>query len=406
MGFGTVGIGVYEILNLRQTDDKRMERYKVAKIFVRDINKKRNVVFDNALLTDDPNDILEDASIDVVVCVMGGSEPEYTYIKKALAMGKHVVTANKQIVSEHIDELLELAKTNDVNFMFEASVGGGIPVISTVTELMRFNNIRRIQGILNGTTNYILTKIAKEHRSFSDILSEAQEIGFAEADPSADIEGHDISRKIQILSSIAFKHVIPQNEVHRRGISNITLEDVTYAESMGYNIKYIAQGLIHNNRYSISVTPVLIAKDQIIGNVNEEYNTILLDCDILGTLCLTGKGAGKDATANAVVSDIIKVTSIFNPYNSLKFNANVESSGLEGISNEYFVRIKLEGLETLVRYLDIVEKYVQKNSFTIKHGMLFVLTEEISSEMMNEMYKELIATNGDVFYARIERNFL
>ena len=198
MGFGTVGIGVYEILNLRQTADKRMERYKVAKILVRDINKKRNIVFDEALLTDDPNDILEDASIDVVVCVMGGNEPELTYIKRALSMGKHVVTANKQIVSEHIDELLELAKNNDVNFMFEASVGGGIPVISTVTELMRFNNIRRIQGILNGTTNYILTKIAKEHRSFSDILSEAQRIGFAEADPSADIEGYDISRKIQI----------------------------------------------------------------------------------------------------------------------------------------------------------------------------------------------------------------
>ena len=406
MGFGTVGIGVYEILNLRQTADKRMERYKVAKILVRDINKKRNIVFDEALLTDDPNDILEDASIDVVVCVMGGNEPELTYIKRALSMGKHVVTANKQIVSEHIDELLELAKNNDVNFMFEASVGGGIPVISTVTELMRFNNIRRIQGILNGTTNYLLTKIAKEHRSFSDILSEAQRIGFAEADPSADIEGYDISRKIQILSSIAFKHVIPQNEVHRRGISNITLEDVIYAETLGYNIKYIAQGLIHNNRYSISVTPVLIAKDQIIGNVNEEYNTILLDCDILGTLCLTGKGAGKDATANAVVSDIIKATSIFNPYNSLKFNANAESSGLDGISNEYFVRIKLEGIEALAQYLDIVEKYVHKNNFTVKHGMLFVLTEEISSEKMNEMYDELITADGNVFYARIENNFL
>ena len=406
MGFGTVGIGVYEILNLRQTNDKRIERYKVAKILVRDINKKRNIAFEKTLLTDEPDDILEDASIDVVVCVMGGDEPEFSYIKKALSLGKHVVTANKQIVSEHISELLELAKDNDVNFMFEASVGGGIPVISTITELMRFNNVRRIQGILNGTTNYILTKITQEHRSFSDILIEAQRIGFAEADPSADIEGYDISRKIQILSSIAFKHVIPQNEIHRRGISNITLEDINMADSLGCNIKYIAQGIIHNNRYSISVTPVLIAKDQIIGNVNEEYNTILLDCDILGTLCLTGKGAGKDATANAIVSDIIKATSLFNPYNSLRFKDAVSSSGLDGITNEYFVRIRLDGYESLVKYLSIVEKYVHRNNFTVKQDMLFILTEEIRSEEMNSMYTELKDISGDVFYARIERKFL
>lgn len=406
MGFGTVGMGVYEILNLRQTDDRRMERYKVAKILVRDSNKKRSLSIDKHLFTENADDILEDASIDVVVCVMGGEEPELSYIKKALTIGKHVVTANKQIVSEHIDELLKLAKDNDVNFMFEASVGGGIPIISTITELMRFNNIRRIQGILNGTTNYILTKITQEHRPFSEILSEAQMIGFAEADPSADIEGYDISRKIQILSSIAFKHVIPQDEVHRRGISNITLKDINMADLLGCNIKYIAQGIIHNDQYSISVTPVLIAKDQIIGNVNEEYNTILLDCDILGTLCLTGKGAGKDATANAVISDIIKATSLSNVYNSLKFDASVKSSGLDGISNEYFVRIKLDDYESLVKYLDITEKYVNRNNFTIKQGMLFILTGKILSGAMNSMYEELTEMNGDVFYARIEKKFL
>lgn len=406
MGFGTVGMGVYEILNIHSQKHNEIKKYRVAKILVRTLNKKRDIKVPDNMLTDNADDILNDPSIDVVVCVMGGVEPEYSYIKRALQSGKHVVTANKQIVSEHIDELLTLAKMNDVNFMFEASVGGGIPVISTLAEIIRFNNITRIQGILNGTTNYILTKIAKEKREFDEILKEAQRIGFAEADPSADVDGYDIMRKILILSSIAFKHVITQDEVHLRGVGNITLDDITAAAEYGYNIKYLAQGILHDDTYSISVTPVLMKNDLVMSNVNEEYNVVLIEGDIIGELCLSGKGAGKNATANAVVSDVIKAASNDGTYNNLKFNANVSSSGITGIANKYFVRVCIDCYETLSEVSDIIDKIITSNHMHLKSGKLFIMTENISSQSMKSLYEKLSEVCGDVFYARIENNLL
>lgn len=406
MGFGTVGMGVYEILNIHSEKHNEIKKYRVAKILVRSLDKERDIEVPKNMLTDNPDDILCDPSIDVVVCVMGGDEPEYTYIKRALESGKHVVTANKQVVSEHIDELLTLAKMNDVNFMFEASVGGGIPVISTLAEIIRFNNITRIQGILNGTTNYILTKISKEKREFDDILKEAQRIGFAEADPSADVDGYDIMRKILILSSIAFKHVIKKEEVHLRGVGNITLDDITTAADYGYNIKYLAQGILHNDTYSISVTPVLMKNDLVMSNVNEEYNVVLIEGDIIGELCLSGKGAGKNATANAVVSDVIKAASNDGTYNNLKFNANVSSSGISGITNRYFVRVCIDGYETLSKVTESIGTIISSNNMHLKDGKLFIMTENISSQSMKSLYENLKEICGDVFYARIENNLL
>lgn len=406
LGFGTVGMGVYEILTAFRATDEDTEPISVKKILVRDVSKKRKIKIDKTLLTDDFTDVLNDDTINAVVCVMGGLEPEYTYIKQLLKVGKHVITANKEVIAPHIDELLSLARNNGVNLLFEASVGGGIPIISSMSDILRINKINKIQGILNGTTNFILTKITKEKRNFDDILREAQELGFAEADPSADVDGYDISRKICILSSIAFRTVVMQEDVHLRGIGNITLTDIQMASEFGYNIKYIAQGILTDNGYSVSVTPVLLKNDQVLSHVNEEYNIILVEGDIIGKLCFMGKGAGKNATADAVVSDLMKALKNEKTYDNLYFNASLYSAGLDGIFNEYFIRVNINDHFEMTKTLNAINKVINKNKMFYIDGKLFLLTESIKSYEMKQLFEKLKTISTDVFYARIENNLL
>ncbi len=406
LGFGTVGMGVYEILTAFRATDEDTEPISVKKILVRDVSKKRKIKIDKTLLTDDFTDVLNDDTINAVVCVMGGLEPEYTYIKQLLKVGKHVITANKEVIAPHIDELLSLARNNGVNLLFEASVGGGIPIISSMSDILRINKINKIQGILNGTTNFILTKITKEKRNFDDILREAQELGFAEADPSADVDGYDMSRKICILSSIAFRTVVMQEDVHLRGIGNITLTDIQMASEFGYNIKYIAQGILTDNGYSVSVTPVLLKNDQVLSHVNEEYNIILVEGDIIGKLCFMGKGAGKNATADAVVSDLMKALKNEKTYDNLYFNASLYSAGLDGIFNEYFIRVNINDHFEMTKTLNAINKVINKNKMFYIDGKLFLLTESIKSYEMKQLFEKLKTISTDVFYARIENNLL
>lgn len=409
LGFGTVGVGVYEIINLgREANSHRGEGgVHVKRVLVRNLGKKRAVsVGEDVTLTDNFEDILNDEQIKIVVSAMGGMEPEYSYIKAALRSGRHVVTSNKEVVCEHLEELMDLAHEHNVNILFEGSVGGGIPIISSMLELLKINRITRIQGILNGTTNYILTKMSQEKRDFHDVLADAQALGFAEADPTADIEGYDVMRKICILASLAFSVQISPGDVHRRGISNITLEDINMADSMGYSFKYLAKASLDQDKYSLSVTPVLLPKNSVISNVNSEFNVILVDGDVIGQLCFMGKGAGKNATANAVVSDVLKILAGNCGYEHVSFDSDAVSYGLFGIKNEYYIRASVNGYKQFARTINLVADTVKKNSLVYSDGKVYFITEELNSSDMLHLYESLRKVSDDVFYARLEKNTL
>ena len=406
LGLGTVGQGVYEIIHAHKSDYFKEGTVSVKKVLVRNLSRKRDIDTHETTLTDQFNDILADDEITTIISVMGGYQPEYTYIKQALTHGKHVVTANKAVIATHIDELLHLAEEHNVSLLFEASVGGGIPIINSLTEMIKINTIDKILGILNGTTNFILSKMASEQADFSQILKQAQKQGFAEADPTADIEGYDVLRKIIILASMAFKTVIPEENVHLRGISNVTLDDIKMAEYYGYHIKYMGKAELTDEGYTLSVTPVLIYKNSVISNVNEEYNIVLVNGNIIGELCFMGKGAGKDATANAVVSDLLKILHDDVDYSHLKFDNAISSKGLKNIKNEYYIRITSENYQEFVKAINLISDVIKQNKIIYSKGNLYLLTEEIPSERMLKLQTDLKKITKDVFYARLEKKIL
>ena len=305
LGYGTVGSGVVELMNKNPSTISSKADTDIEIKYILDIRK-----FDDSpykeLFTDDFNVIVNDPEISVVVEVIGGLDPAYKYVKQSLEAGKSVVTSNKELVSVHGDKLLAIAKQNNVNFLFEASVGGGIPIIRPISQCLAANEIEEIAGILNGTTNYILTKMIKDGYSFDDALKRAQQLGYAEADPSADIDGIDSQRKISILASLAYgKHVNP-SLVHTVGISSISLEDIDICDSLGYAIKLL--GMIKKNidgTLYIEVAPYLVSKSVPLAGVDDVYNAILVKGDAVGISIFYGRGAGKMPTASAVVADII-----------------------------------------------------------------------------------------------------
>ena len=406
LGLGTVGLGVYEIINLKRGIPLQDKDLHIKKILVKNLDKKRPVVPEPGMLTDTFEDIISDDEISIVVCVTGGLDPELSNIRRSLEAGKHVVTANKEIIAEHIDELIHLAQENGVNILFEASVGGGIPIINSIVETLKINRITKIQGILNGTTNFILTKIADEKRSFADILSEAQSLGLAEADPSADVDGYDVMRKISILASMSFRTLVKQEEVHLRGIGNITLDDIMMADYFGYKAKFLGQALLENSQYSVSVTPVLISKNSVIANVDAEYNIVLIEGDIIGELCFMGKGAGKDATANSVVSDILKITAGDINYSHIRFDDNLVSYGLTGIMNEYYIRVNILNYSEFEKTINLISSTVKKDRLIYQDGKIYFITEMLNAADMKILFNDLQKVSDNVFYARLENNLL
>lgn len=304
LGHGVVGSGVAEILlkNKQSLETKLGEEINLTHILdLREFDVPYKQRF-----TKDFNVILNDKNVDVVVEVMGGINPAYDFVKASLESGKSVVTSNKELVATKGAELLRLARENNVNFLFEASVGGGIPIIRPMHQCLAANEINEVAGILNGTTNFILTKMIHEQTSFADALALAQNLGYAERDPSADIEGHDACRKICILASLAYgKHVYPE-QVKTEGITKITLADVAYAESAGCVIKLIGRcKKLENGKLEIMVSPALLSRDSQLGGVDDVFNGILVRGDATGDVVFYGKGAGKLPTASAVVADII-----------------------------------------------------------------------------------------------------
>ncbi|MBQ8795987.1 MAG: homoserine dehydrogenase [Clostridia bacterium] len=305
MGHGVVGSGVDEII--------RTHKEKLFSAIGEELDVK--YILDLRDFPDSPHadrftkdfeDIAKDVEVRVVVEAMGGLTPAYDFTKRLLKAGKSVVTSNKELVAQHGAELLQIAKDNNANYLFEASVGGGIPIIRPLSKCLAANNVDEIAGILNGTTNFILTKMIAEGMGFDEALKLAQELGYAEKDPTADVEGFDACRKICILASLAYgKHVYPDN-VHTEGITKITLEDVKYAENWGGVIKLIGRCKVEDDgRMDIGVAPMFVPNKSQLANINDVFNGIMVRGDCTGDVVFYGKGAGKLPTASAVVADVI-----------------------------------------------------------------------------------------------------
>ena len=305
MGYGVVGSGVGEIISTSQESLKKRcgEDIEIASILdLRDFPDSRFKCF-----TKDFNDILNNDEIGLVVEVMGGTKPAYEFTKQLLLHGKHVVTSNKELVAKHGTELLKIAKDNNLNYLFEASVGGGIPIIRPLYSSLVSNELTDIIGILNGTTNYILTQMIKEGKSFETALAGAQENGYAEKDPTADVEGFDTCRKIAILTSLAFGKFVNSEDIQTEGITNITLEDVEYASEFGGVIKLVGLSERAENGAYARVCPVILKKDHPLAGIDDVFNGILVKGDALGDVMFYGRGAGSLPTASAVVSDVVDI---------------------------------------------------------------------------------------------------
>ncbi len=305
LGYGVVGSGVAKVLkeNSKTITEKTGYEFKVTRILdIREfpLSEYRTIITKNF------EDIANDKDIDVVVETMGGIEPAFGFVTTCLEKGKHVVTSNKELVAVKGAQLLETARKNNVNFFFEASVGGGIPVIRPVSRCLAGNNISKVAGILNGTTNYILTKMITEGVSFEAALKAAQELGYAEKDPSADVDGIDAARKICILASLCFGTHLAPDGVYCEGIRRITLADVAYAEKFGSVIKLVARAeKLSDGKVFAMVSPCFVKKANMLSGVSDVYNACLVDGDMTGDVLMYGKGAGSEATASAVVGDII-----------------------------------------------------------------------------------------------------
>ena len=342
MGHGVVGSGVAEIL---LTHKQKLFASVGEEIYVKKVLDLRE--FPDSPIADrftkNFEDIINDLEIRVVVEVMGGLHPAYEFVSRCLKAGKSVVTSNKELVAAYGADLLELARQENVNFLFEASVGGGIPIIRPMNQCLVANIVNEVAGILNGTTNFILTKMIEDGMQFEDALRLAQDLGFAERNPAADIEGHDACRKICILASLAFgKHIYPQS-VHTEGITKITLEDVKYAEKFGYVIKLIGRvKKLPGGKIDIVTAPMLVPFKSQLANIDNEFNGIMVRGDCTGDVVFYGRGAGKLPTASAVVADVVDCISHLKQRRFLYW-ADGDGSNIINVNDSVFamyVRVK------------------------------------------------------------------
>ncbi len=318
LGLGTVGCGMIEVLSRNAPEIARRAgcRLEVVAATARDLNKTRSVNLSGIQLVADPMQIVTDPQIDIVVELIGGNEPAYSLIVAAIESGKHVVTANKALIANHGNEIFKVAGEQGVMVSYEAAVAGGVPVIKAIRESLAANRIQSIVGIINGTSNYILTEVGEKQRSFTEALADAQRLGYAEMDPSFDVDGIDTAHKLMIMAATAFGIPLQFNAVHIEGIRNIEVQDVAYAEELGYKIKHlgIAKRNSEGNREGIElrVHPTLIPLHSMLANVSGVMNAVVINSDAAGATLYYGAGAGGEATASAVIADLIDVSRALN----------------------------------------------------------------------------------------------
>ena len=344
LGYGTVGSGVVEVIN---TNHEIINKRAGEEINIKYVLDLRDFPGDpvQQILTHDFNDILNDDEVKVVVEVMGGINPAYTFVKQCLAAGKSVATSNKELVASHGPELLAIAKENNVNFLFEASVGGGIPIIRPLNTSITADEVTEITGILNGTTNYILTKMDQEGASYDEVLKQAQDLGYAERNPEADVEGGDACRKIAILTSIVYGKHLDYTKIHTEGITKISTEDFKYADALGVSIKLVGTTKKEGDTLYSFVAPMMLDENHPLSGIHDVFNGIFVHGNVVDDIMFYGRGAGKLPTASAVVSDVVDEVKHMGKNIMASWDAEALPIGdFRDAVNRFFVRVSADSI--------------------------------------------------------------
>lgn len=402
IGFGTVGTGVYKVL-------QSFSNIEIKKIAVKNITKKRNIEnFDTKLLTQDPYEIVNNPEIDIVIEVAGGVNPTFDIIKTAIKNKKHIVTANKELLAKKGSELFQLAKENKVIILYEAAVAGGIPIIMPIKTILCANKITKIAAILNGTTNYILTKMAEKELSYETALKQAQELGYAETDPTGDVEGFDAAYKIAILSTISFNKKVDINKIYREGITKITAQDIKSAKELGYTIKLIAMGqVLENGKIDVRVHPMLVAKKHLLAKVKNATNSIMLTGYPVGDLIFTGAGAGAEPTASSVVGDLLVLASELEASDSpipqaiCNHNEIADQINIGDTYNEYYIAINASNNPGAIGVIGTIcgknniniSTIMQKGTKDDNTAEIVVITERSKEADVQNALKELLKSD-------------
>lgn len=395
LGYGTVGSGVVEVIdkNSKSIGMKAGDKIRIKYVLdLRDFPGDRV----ESVLVHDFDVILSDPSVRIVVEVMGGVEPAYTFVKKSLLAGKSVCTSNKELVAKHGPELISIARKKGINFLFEASVGGAIPVIRPINSSLTADAILQIKGILNGTTNYILTQMADEGWEFDKALETAQKLGYAERDPEADIEGYDACRKIAILSSLAYGRNVDFEKIYTEGISKITATDICYAKKLGCAVKLLASSEYDDGKYYAMVAPFLVRSTHPLYSVNGVYNAIFVNGESIGDVMFYGSGAGKLPTACAVVADVVDAAKHLDKHiYTFWSEEDLELTGIENATRSFFVRMSGKPEEQKDR---IEAAFAGAQMLTVDEdpdGFGFV-TGPVTEKEFNERLKDLTGVKGRI----------
>ncbi|MCI5510388.1 MAG: homoserine dehydrogenase [Oliverpabstia sp.] len=391
LGYGTVGSGVVEVINTNHASINKKAGDEINIKYVLDLRDfpgdpiQEKIVHDYEVIINDPE-------IKIIVEVMGGTNPAYSFVKRALESGKSVCTSNKELVAKHGVELLAIAREKNINFLFEASCGGGIPIIRPLNSSLTADEIDEITGILNGTTNYILSKMASDGSEFEDVLKDAQEKGYAERNPAADVEGWDACRKIAILSSLAFGNHVDFEEIYTEGITKITAADIKYAKAWGASIKLLATSRKVGDGFYAMVSPVMINSNNPLYSVNDVFNAIFVHGNVLGDAMFYGSGAGKLPTASAVVGDVVDAakhldTNVMVGWSSKK----LELMDVKNVENRFFVRMGGSYTENLPKVEEVFGQVDSKVLAEVNGEFAF-----ITGKMTEAEYQEKAAKLDDI----------
>ena len=396
LGLGTVGIGVVKVT-------EKLDNLNISKIAVRNISKARDVNF-NDKLTVDAYQIINDPSISIIVEVIGGVEPAFEYITNSIKNGKHIVTANKELIAKKGAEIFALADKHNVRVLYEASVGGGIPLVMPLKQSLAANKVGSIAGILNGTTNYILTKMELEKAEFFYVLAEAQRLGYAEADPTSDVEGHDAAYKLSILASIAYEQKIDVSKIYCEGISKVSPVDINYAQELGYKIKLIAMAKdVGNNMLDVRVHPSLVSIDHPLASISGVTNALTVNGDAVGEVNFSGPGAGQLPTASAVVGDVLALVSdiknVDNILPSMKshYDHSANILPMDDTTSSFYVRVHAKDMPGVIGSMGTacgnhgvsLSGVIQKDMLDNGSAVIILLTHEVKESAMRAAIEDI-----------------
>ena len=417
LGLGTVGGGVVNVLQKNSKSIKRRTGVEIELVIagVRDISKKRICDTKKIQLTEDPFEVVNHPDIDVVLELIGGFGLAKELVEQAINNGKHIITANKALIGNHGNELIKLANKKKVRFLFEASVAGGIPIIKALEQGLSANNIESVAGIINGTGNFILTDMKEKGRDFNDVLKEAQALGYAEEDPTFDIEGIDAAHKLSILAAIAFGTEIQFDKIYTKGISNISTEDILHATELGYTIKHLGIAKRAENGIELRVHPTLVPNNKLIAQVDGVMNAVMVKSDALGTSLYYGPGAGDEATASAVIADLNDIINNQTSNHTLgwKSQQKIKVVDNNSIHSEFFLRLLVTDVKgVLAKVTGIfndhnvsIEALIQKQVDENNNAHIAITTDKVSTKTVLSIKKKIEASEfnqADVQIIHIE----